>query len=172
VLHAIDLDTNRYAQAGNVVSGLAGLAGALSGNTQISERANQITALNNIARRLGNLAYDDLVLNVRRNADGSIEIGELRLQSPNVILAGSGSIRALPGRRFWEQPLVLALDLGTRGDFARDLATLRVLKPLAADAPVDADAFRTLTQPLIFDDTLQKVGTTQVMRFLTQALGL
>lgn len=170
VLRAIDLDTNRYAQAGNVVSGIAGFAGAFSPNSQLGEHANQITALNNIARRLGNLAYDDLVLNARRNADGSVEIGELRLQSPNVLLAGSGSIRALPGRRFWEQPLALALDLGTRGDFARDLATLRVLKPVAADAPVDADAFRTLTQPLAFDGTLQRLGTTQVTSYLAHAL--
>ncbi len=174
VLRAINLDTNRYARAGNVVSGLAGLAGALSGNAQIAERANQISALNNIARRLGNLAYDELVVEARRGPDGAVEIAELRLTGADVLLAGSGAIRSLPGRSFLQQPLALALDLGTRGDFARDLATLRVLKPVDADADatVDANAFRTLTQPLTFDGTLQNVGTAQVMRVLTQALGL
>jgi hypothetical protein len=170
VVRAINLDTNRFARAGNVVSGLAGLAGAISGNAQISERANQITALNNIARRLGNLAFDELVVDARRNADGSVNIGELRLQGADVLMAGSGSIGSRAGRSFWDQPLALVLDLGTRGDFARDLAVLRLLQPAAEGA--SGDAFRTLTRPLAFDGTPGKVGTEQVTRLLTQALGL
>jgi hypothetical protein len=170
VLRAINLDTNRFARAGNVVSGLAGLAGALSGNAQIAERANQITALNNITRRLGNLAFDELVVSARRNADGSVNIAELRLQGADMLMAGSGSIGARAGRSFWDQPLALAIDLGTRGDFARDLAVLRVLQPAAEGAP--SDAFRTLTRPLAFDGTPGKIGTEQVTRLFTQALGL
>lgn len=170
VVRAINLDTNRYAQAGNVVSGLAGLAGALSGNTRITERANQIAALNNIARRLANLSYDELAVNARRKADGSVEIGQLRLQGPDVMMAGAGSIQSLAGRGFLQQPLALALDLGTRGDFARDLAVLGVLKPAPEGA--STDVFRTLTQPLTFDGTVGKVGTTHAVRFLAHSLGL
>lgn len=170
MLRAIDLDTNRYAQAGNVVAGLAGILAARSGNTQLGERAAQVAALNAVARRLGDLAYDELAVEARRNADGAVEIAELRLLGPDTRLTGAGAIRALPGRGFLQQPLALTLDLAAGGDFARELAVLRVLKPAAEDAP--RDAFRTLAQPLVFDGTLQKVGTTQVVRFLTQSLGL
>jgi hypothetical protein len=170
MLRAINLDTNRYAQAGNVVAGLAGILAARSGNTQLGERAAQVAALNAVARRLGNLAYDEIVVEARRDADGSVEVGELRLSGADARLAGSGKIRALPGRGFAQQPLTLTLDLAAGGDFARELAVLRVLKPAAEDAP--SDAFRGLTQPLTFDGTLEKIGTAQVVRFLTQALGL
>lgn len=170
MLRAINLDTNRYAQAGNVVAGLAGILAARSGNTQLGERAGQVAALNSVARRLGNLAYDEIAVDARRKADGTIEIGELRLSGANARLAGSGAIRALPGCGFLQQPLSLTLDLAAGGDFARELAVLRVLKPGAEDAP--GDAFRPLAQPLVFDGTLEKVGTAQVVRFLTQSLGL
>lgn len=170
VIRAINLDTNKYAKASNVVSGLAGLAGALSGNEEVAKRANQITAFNAVARSLANLAYDEIAIEAKRAPDGSVEIGKMNLFSQQLRLAGGGSLRAVPGRSFAEMPLNLKLELGAKGDFAKNLEALRVLDAPAADAV--ADAYRAMSDPLVFDGTLQQVGTAQVSRLLTKALGL
>ncbi len=170
MIRAINLDTSPYARAGSVVSGIAGLAGALSRNEEVARRANQITALNAIARSFANLAYDEIAIEARRGADGSVEIGKVNLFSPQMRLAGAGGLRAVPGRSFLEMPLDLRLDLGAKGELVRNLETLRLLSPAAADAP--AEAFRSLPEPLVFDGSLQKVGTSQVTRMLTRSLGL
>jgi hypothetical protein len=169
-LRALNLDTNKYARAGNVVSGLAGIAGALSGNNEISQRANQITAFNDFARSLANLPYDEITLEAKRAPDGSVEIAKLDLLSPQLRLAGAGGLRAVAGRSFGEMPLNLRLELGARGDIARYLAALRVLAPADAEAP--ADAFRQMKEPLLLGGTPKRIDTSQITRLLTEAIGL
>lgn len=170
VIRAINLDTNKYARAGSVVSGLAGLAGALSGNEEVAKRANQITALNAVTRALANLAYDEIAIEAKRAADGSVEIGKISLLSPQLRLAGGGGLRAVPGRSFAEMPLNLKLELGAKGELAKNLEALRVLSAPAAE--MAEGAYRAMPEPLVFDGTLQQVGTAQVTRLLTRALGL
>jgi hypothetical protein len=177
VLRAINLDTNRYARAGGVVSGIAGVVGAFGNqNSEVAQRANQITALNNVARAFGNLAYDEIALEARRAPDGSVEIGKLALSSSQVRLAGAGGLRSVPGRSLWELPLNLRLELGARGEFARYLNSLRLLP--AQNAAADGEAasaggeFAIMPEPLVFDGTIKQVGTQQVLRLLTRHLGL
>ena len=170
VIRALNLDTNKYAKAGNVVSGLAGLAGALSGNEEVAKHANRITAFNAVARSLANLAYDEIAVEAKRAADGSVEIGRVSLLSPQLKLAGAGGMRAVPGRGFAELPLNLKLELGAKGELAKSLDALRVLDAPAADAA--ADAYRAMSDPLVLDGTLKQIGTAQVQKLLTRALGM
>lgn len=170
VIRAIDLDTNKYAKAGNVVSGLAGLAGALSGNNEIAKQAGRVAAFNAVARALANLAYEEIAIEAKRAADGSVEIGRVSLLSPQLRLAGGGALRAVPGRSFLEMPLNLKLELGAKGELAKNLEALRVLDAPAGDAA--ADAFRAMSEPIVLDGTLGRIGTAQVTRLLTRAVGL
>jgi len=170
VIRAIDLDTNKYAKAGNVVSGLAGLAGALSGNSEIAKHASRVTAFNSVARALANLPYEEIVIEAKRAADGSVEIGRMRLLSPQLKLEGDGSLRAVPGRSLLEMPLNLKLELGAKGELAKHLEVLRVLDVPAAGAA--ADAFRSMVEPIVLDGTLGQIGTAQVSRLLSRAIGL
>jgi len=170
MLRALNLETNRYARAGSAIAGLAGLAGALSGNSELALRGAQVSALNDVARQLGKLPFDDLVIAARRGAGGELEIGELKLNSPVLTLAGSGAVANQPGRGFADQPLLLNLTLGARGQLAGSLQTLGLLAPAAADAP--ADALRALSEPLVFDGSLREVGTKQATRLLARALRL
>lgn len=170
VIRALNLETNRYAKAGSAIAGLAGLAGALSGNSQLAERGAQLTALNSVARQLGQLPFDDIVLSAKRGSSGELEISDLTLRAPQLTLAGSGAIANIAGRGFADQPLLLSMKLGARGDMASALQTLGLLAPAAADAP--ADAFLPLTEPLVFDGSLRQVGTKQATRLLARALSL
>ena len=169
VLRALDLDANKYAKAGSTVAGLAGLAGALSGNAELARRGAQVTALNNVVRQFSNLAYDELSLAARRGADGAVEIGELRLLSPKLKLDGSGDLKNLPGRTLVQQPLNLKFQLGAREALARDLATLELLAPKAEGEA--GDGYAKLADTVVLDGTLQKIGTDQLMRLLSRALG-
>ncbi len=168
VVRAINLDTNKYAKAGNVVSGLAGLAGALSGNEEVAKHANRITAFNAVARSLANLAYDEIAIEAKRAADGGVEISRVSLLSPSLKLAGSGGLRPVAGRSWLEMPLNLKLDLGAKGELARNLVSLKLLDA-AADAQ-SAGAYATMSEPLVFDGTLKQVGTAQVSKLLSRAL--
>ncbi len=170
LIRALNLETNRFAKAGSAVAGLAGLAGALSGNSELARRGAQISALNNVARQFSQLPFDDIVVSAKRGATGELEIGELSLRSPQLTLSGSGSIAHLTGRGFADQPLRLSVHLGARGDMASALQTLDLLAPAVADAP--ADAFQPLVEPLVFDGSLRQVGTKQASRLLARALNL
>ncbi len=169
VLRALDLDTNKYAKAGSTVAGFAGLAGALSGNPELAKYGARVTALNNVARQFSNLAYDEFSLVARRGADGAVEIGELKLSSPKLRLDGAGDLKNLPGRNFVQQPLNLKLELGARDTLARDLATLGLLDANQGTEP--AGDYAKLAETVVLDGTLQKIGTDQLMRLLTRALG-
>jgi hypothetical protein len=168
VVRAINLDTNKYAKAGNVVSGLAGLAGALSGNEEIAKHANRITAFNAVARSLANLAYDEIAIEAKRGADGGVEISRVSLLSPQLKLAGSGGLRPVAGRSWLEMPLNLKLDLGAKGELAQNLVSLKLLD--AAANTQAAGAYATMSEPLVFDGTLKQVGTAQVSKLLSRAL--
>jgi hypothetical protein len=170
VIRALNFESNRYAKAGSALAGLAGLAGALSGNSQLAERGAQLTALNSVARQLGQLPFDDIVLFAKRGSSGELEISNLTLHSPQLTLAGSGAIANRAGRGFADQPLLLSMKLGARGDMASALQTLGLLAPVAADSP--PDAFLPLTDPLVFDGSLRQVGTKQATRLLARALSL
>ncbi len=170
VICALNFENNRYAKVGSALAGLAGLAGALSGNSQLAERGAQVTALNSVARQLGRLPFDNVVLLAKRGSSGELEISNLTLHSPQLTLAGSGAIANIAGRGFADQPLLLSMKLGARGDIASALQTLGLLAPAAADAP--SDAFIPLTDPLVFDGSLRQVGTKQATRLLARALSL
>jgi len=170
VIRALDFDTNRFAKAGSAIAGLAGLAGALSGNPQLAQRGAQVSALNSVVRQLGQLPFDDIVLAAKRGSSGELEISDLTLRSPQLTLAGSGAVANIAGRGFADQPLLLSMKLGARGDMASALQTLGLLAPAAADVP--ADAFLPLTEPLVFDGSLRQVGTKQATRLLARALSL
>lgn len=170
VIRALNFENNRYAKVGSALAGLAGLAGALSGNSQLAERGAQLTALNSVARQLGQLPFDDIVLFAKRGSSGELEISNLTLHSPQLTLAGSGAIANRAGRDFADQPLLLSMKLGARGDMASALQTLGLLAPVAADSP--PDAFLPLTDPLVFDGSLRQVGTKQATRLLARALSL
>ena len=74
------------------------------------------------------------------------------------------------GRSFAEMPLNLKLELGAKGELAKNLEALRVLDAPAAEAA--AGAYRAMSEPLVLDGTLRQIGTAQVSRLLTRALGL
>ncbi len=166
-LRALKLDTNRYVRAGGTVATLAGFAGALSGNNELSQRAAQITALQNLARRLSDLPYDELAVRLQGAAAGPVQIERLALASPQLRIEGAGGLDFSPGLTWANRPLNLQLQLGAREDFATLLETLRVLKPAAA-----TEDYRALIEPLVLDGTLRQVGTDQITRLFTRALGL
>ncbi len=168
VVRAIDLDTSRFGRATGVVSGVAGIAGALGGNNVVTQRANQVAAFNNVARSFGNLGYDEITLEARRGPDGSFAIGNLLLASPQLRLSGGGGLRAVPGRSFMEMPLSLRLELSARGEFARYLGVLRLVQPTQNGE----EEFVVMPDPLVFDGTLGQVGTSQITRLMTRAIGL
>ncbi len=168
-LRAFNLDANPYTKTASKLASLAGFAGAFTGNTQLAERGAQVTALNAVARQLSNLPYEELTVAARRGTSGVIELGEVKLTSPEIKLAGSGTIQALPGRTLVQQPLALSFELGARGDMARNLAVLRLVSPPEEGAK--ADVFLPLVEPLAVDGTLQQIGTKQMMRLLSRVLG-
>jgi hypothetical protein len=170
IIRALNLETNRYAKVGSAIAGFAGLAGALTGNSELAQRGAQVTALNSVARQLGQLPFDEIILSAKRGSSGELEISDLTLRAPQLTLAGSGAIANIAGRGFADQPLLLSMKLGARGDIASALQTLGLLAPVAADTP--ADTFLPLTEPLVFDGSLREVGTKQATRLLARALSL
>ncbi len=170
VLRTLAFNTNKYLRTASTVAGLAGLAGALSGNSEVAKQGARVSAVNNVVRQLSELSYDELSLVARRGEDGAVEISELLLKSPSILIEGSGALAnqsaELP---FWREPLALNLEIGARSSLAQDFVTLGAAKPLAQDAA--PGSYAMLIEPVAMDGTLLKVGTEGLMGLLSRFLG-
>jgi hypothetical protein len=171
-LRVLNFETSRFAKLASpeaqTVTGLLGAA--LGANSKVGEYAGYAAAAIGITRQLSDLPYDEIAIEAKRAADGSVEIGTVSLLSSQLRLAGSGGLRIVPGRSLWELPLKLELQLGAKGQIAQQLQKLNLLAPPAANAA--ADAFITMKEPLVLDGSIKKIGTDQITRLLTRAVGL
>lgn len=167
VLRALNFETSKFAKLASPTAGaVAGLLGAFAGDTGLGQAAGYASAAIAVTRQLSNLPYDEIVLKAKRAADGSVEVGTLSLLSPQLRLTGGGGLRMVAGRSLFELPLKLQLQLDAKGDISGSLAKLNLLGSPASDG------FSPMKEQLVLDGTLKQIGTSQITRLLTKAVGL
>jgi hypothetical protein len=165
VVRALTSKNATVAKRAGQAAALVGLFGQLSGDTRTTQAAAQAAAAAEVARELGNLAYDQLNLVLARDAEANLAIKDLTLKSPSISLTGTGRITQQPGVPLLRQPLLLTLQLGAKQRLADNLYTLKLLAPTT-----DPLAYAPLTEALTFDGTLQAIGTKQLDNLLRRVI--
>lgn len=165
VLRALSVDVSRYLQAGSALGNVAGLIGSLTGDSRTQRYAERVKAATELAQELGNLAFDQLNIDVVRRPGDALIIRDLNLISPTIRLLGSGSIGDQPGQSLWREPLQLRLQLAAREGMAARLRTLNLLRQQP-----DALGYLPMIEDFQLQGSLDNITTQQLGSLLGRAL--
>lgn len=164
VLRALGVDVDDYVKTGQTVAALGALFGAVTGNEKLTQQAQLVQSATRVAERLSLVEFDQLNLNLERQAAGDVVISDLSLISPALRLIGDGRINYREGLAFWLQPLALRMDLSAREDLGLALTRLGLLKSEA-----DALGYLPLVTDFTLDGSLANIGTKELERLLVRA---
>ncbi|MCH8475227.1 MAG: hypothetical protein LAT55_08365 [Opitutales bacterium] len=106
----------------------AGLAGGVAGLLGDIGRRPELTAIAELTRFFSDFPYDHLDLQIERDHTLDTSLPNLRVQSPDFLLTGSGIMPHREGRNYLDQPFLAELRLGARNDLARWMQALRLLE--------------------------------------------
>jgi len=105
---------------GNKVGSLLGMQGKIgSGKNPVTPAAQTMVDFSYDVAEIG---YDQFTMTAIRDSNGTIELKDLKLVSPDVTLSGSGSIAAQTGKPLTSWPLTLDWSLSFHGHPAELLA--------------------------------------------------
>ncbi|HEY1792317.1 MAG TPA: hypothetical protein VGG34_05325 [Opitutaceae bacterium] len=122
------------------------------------------TALVESAKALADIRYDQMSLSAHRAGDLDIAVGELTLLSPEVRIGGTARITHVDGVPVRDQPLSVDLDVAARGQLAKFLDTVGMLKD-----GQDGLGYTPLYQGVHLGGTLSHVDQSQWKEMLEQA---
>jgi hypothetical protein len=138
------------ATAGSAIS-------AVTGRRDTAEVANKTEAVAEVARALHPLAYDQMSFVLARDAAQTTTLREFTLISPELRLAGQGTVRARNGAGLLDRALNMEFVLRARGRQAELLKYLGVL-----EAQVDDLGYAVCTVPLTVAGTIGKPDTAEL----------
>jgi hypothetical protein len=122
------------------------------------------TALVDSAKELSDIRYDQMSLAAERGPDMDIRVTEITLLAPEERLGGTGRISFVQGTPIRDQPLSIDLEMGVRGQLAKFLDLVGMLKD-----GQDPLGYNPLYQPIHLGGTLRNVDQSQWRDMLVQA---
>lgn len=147
----------RRGEAVGVVSGLLGLAGALSGS-------GSTVATAELASQLNELRFDSVTMKIERGADLNIRLASLEFISPTSRVTGTGGITFQEGVPLTRQPLRLQLSLAGKGALAQVLNRAGLLT-----GQQDDREYYTLSRAFSISGTPLSPDSGDLWRFVTEA---
>ena len=145
------------------VSLLGQLGGMLTGQQDVEAVAQLTTYFNAIA-------FDNLEIVARRNADLSIDVLNFLLSNPDLMLAGQGSIGNQPNREFYEQPIELLLNIGTKPPVRHLFERLKLLEMFAEDEEAPgADEYWNLRRKVELRGSITKPDPSEFWKRILEA---
>jgi hypothetical protein len=145
-----------FASAGSM------LAGGLGGRKPPTDIAGRAEAVAELARGLGEIAYDQLSVRVSHDAAFNTVLRDFNLIAPQLRVSGYGTALHKPGRTVWEDALAMKFALRARGRLAELLQYLGVL-----DAQADALGYKFCMFPAPLGGSLVQPDATELRRQLT-----
>lgn len=138
------------ATAGSAIS-------AVTGRRDTVEVANKTEAVAEVARALHPIVYDQMSFVLARDAAKNTTLREFTLISPELRLAGRGTVRVRNGGGLFDRPLSMEFTLRARGRQAELLKYLGVL-----EAQTDDLGYAACTVPLTVAGTIGKPDTAEL----------
>lgn len=158
----------RKGSLGNVI-GLAGLTGQLVGQLtgkQDTEAVGKLVSYFNAIR------FNVFEMDMRRNADGSLDVGRFFMRNEDLLMEGAGRIENQAGLKLYEQPIDLAFELGTRPPIRKLFDRLHLLKDAGQDAdnaiPSD-DGYTYLKRPVEIKGQLNRPDSSAFWKQIGEA---
>lgn len=126
--------------------------------------AKNTDAVLNFTYQTSEILFDQITIHAVRGPDGTVDLDDIEMTSPEVHLKGSGRISHSGDLKLPERPLSIDLQLGAKGKPAELLATAGLLSP-----GKDALGYSMLSQSLHFGGTLEQIDGSQWNALLSKA---
>lgn len=152
-------------RVGKAAAMAGGLLGAVIGNEAVIKKAGRASAAANVVQQLTAIPFDQLTLSVGRDEKNNLGIKDFSMLSTLLRLSGAGQITYQPGVPLVQQPLLVTLQLGVKGQLADDLRTLNLI-----EGEPDALGFAPVVEPVTLSGSLQSFSATQFSKLLERAL--
>lgn len=151
---------------GNIGGAVGTLLGRKGGSLSSGKNplSKETEAVLNFTSQMTEIGYDQLALTAVPGADGTIQLADIALTSPEELLTGTGQIAGGDGRPLRARALGLDLRLGFRGGPAELLTTAGVVS-----TEKDAQGYALLRQPVHFGGTLEQIDASEWRAVLVKA---
>lgn len=137
---------------GNMANAVGGVVGKRAG-----EFASAAQAVADFAKAISPIQYDQLSVEITRDASFNTVLKDFTLIAPELRLAGTGQVTYQPDTSIPEQPLLMEFKLRVRGHMADAMKFAGVL-----DAQTDELGYAACNLPLKVKGTLEKPDTSEV----------
>ncbi len=159
----------RAGDVGKAQRGLSTAAAAVEllsgmlGESRIEREAARVRAVSDVLGRLGNIAFDQLNLEVTHRPGEDTKIKDFSLISPDLRFIGAGGIKNLKGIHFLQRPLDVQLQFAVRGEQARDLKLLGAIK-----TEPDALGYFPLLEPVGIQGSLSSISSDALGKLMSK----
>lgn len=142
---------------------LGQLGGVLTGQQDV-EAVSQLTSYFNA------IAFDNLEIEARRNADLSFEVMSFLLSNADLMLRGRGWMGNDPERRFYEQPIELLVSMGVKPPVRHIFKRLNLLESIEdGEAMPRSDEYWALRRQIELRGSITKPDPSEFWRRILEA---
>lgn len=161
------LNLGKYEKGISTVASVLGIAASVVGTkTDAVAYAEQGRALANVVKRFIAIDFDQLNVELSHRPGEQTKISDFSLISPDLRLLGNGAIDNAPGQSLWNSPLRMDLKMAVRGDQAKDMQTLGLIKDSK-----DPLGYTQVEEKFTVDGTLSRMGFSAFFNLLTKRFG-
>lgn len=157
-------DIAKYQKTVSTVGSILNMAGGLLGSNASSAYGEKITAASDTLKRLLEIDFDQLNLELSHRPGEDLKVTDFSLISPDLRLVSSGSVNTETVMRWWEKPLHLDVQMAVRGEQAKNLAKLNLLKESK-----DPLGYIPLLEKFTVDGTMANFGADTLSKLVTRA---
>lgn len=166
IFRALSSDiSDKVQKTQSAVSAIGGILGSVTGKKDYGEFANKSQVVAEVAKVLSEIPFDQLSVTASRAENLDLQLKDFTLISPELRLGGTGSIRHVEGKPLLEQPLTVALTLGSRGR----LGDLMKKGGLLDEKSKDNLGYTAFFTPVKVGGTLQSPDTSELRSALLSA---
>ncbi|HEU5080882.1 MAG TPA: hypothetical protein VFT72_16840 [Opitutaceae bacterium] len=157
-------DIAKYQKTASTVGSILNMAGGLLGSNASSNYGDKLIAASDTLKRLLEIDFDQLNLELSHRPGEDLKVTDFSLISPDLRLVSSGSVNTSSVTRWWEKPLHLDVQMAVRGDQAKNLAKLNLLKDVK-----DPLGYVPLLEKFSIDGTMANLGADALTKLLTRS---
>jgi hypothetical protein len=155
--------SDKVSRTQSTVEAIGGFLGSVVKSERLTDYANRAQIVNDIAQALAEIPFDQLSLQLARDAQMNIRLQDFSMISPDVRLSGEGEIRGTEGSSV-SRPLDLSMRMATRGHLAELLGRAKLL-----NGQKDNLGYAELSSPLSVKGSLRQPDAHSLVALLMES---
>jgi len=155
--------SDKVSRTQSTVEAIGGFLGSVVKSERLTDYANRAQIVNDIASALAEIPFDQLSLQLARDAQMNIRLQDFSMIAPDVRLSGEGEIRGTEGSSV-SRPMELSMRMATRGRLAELFGRAKLL-----NGQKDNLGYAELSSPLSIKGSLRQPDAHSLVALLMES---